>query len=93
VVRASGDGLVFLSAFGALFPQELAAGETFNVDTGHLVAWDSSMRYEIRKAATTAWKSLASGEGLIAQFTGPGTLLLQSRNLEALADALKPHLA
>ncbi|MBN9733812.1 MULTISPECIES: TIGR00266 family protein [unclassified Pseudonocardia] len=92
VVRASGDGVVFLSAFGALLPQELAAGETLIVDTGHLVAWDSSMQYQVRKAAKSAWKSMTSGEGLVAEFTGPGNLLLQSRNLEALADALKTHL-
>ena len=92
VVRASGNGVVFLGAFGALLPQQLAAGETLVVDTGHLVAWDSSLHYKIRKAAKSAWTSMTSGEGLVAEFTGPGNLLLQSRNLEALADALKPHL-
>lgn len=92
VVRASGNGVVFLGAFGALLPHELAAGETLIVDTGHLVAWDSSLQYQVRKAAKSAWKSMASGEGLVAEFTGPGNLFLQSRNLEALADALRPHL-
>jgi uncharacterized protein (TIGR00266 family) len=92
VVRATGNGVVFLAAFGALLPQELAPGETLIVDTGHLVAWDSSLQYQIRKAATTAWKSMRSGEGLVAEFTGPGNLLLQSRNLEALAESLKPYL-
>lgn len=28
------------------------------------------------------WKSMTSGEGLVAEFTGPGTLLLQTRNIE-----------
>jgi uncharacterized protein (TIGR00266 family) len=92
VVRASGHGIVFLSSFGAMLPQELAPGETLIVDTGHLIAWDSSMNYQIRKAAKSAWKSMTSGEGFVAEFTGPGNLLLQTRNLSALADALKPHL-
>ncbi|MBN9792539.1 TIGR00266 family protein [Pseudonocardia sp. TMWB2A] len=92
VVQASGNGVAFLGAFGVLLPQQLAPGEKLVVDTGHLVAWDASLRYEIRKAATSAWKSMASGEGLVAEFTGPGNLFLQSRNIEALAAALKPHL-
>jgi uncharacterized protein (TIGR00266 family) len=92
VAQASGHGVIFLGAFGALLPQQLAPGETLVVDTGHLVAWDASLRYEIRKAAKSAWKSMASGEGLVAEFTGPGNLFLQSRNIEALASALKPHL-
>ena len=34
--------------------------------------------------------SLMSGEGIVAEFSGPGELLIQTRNLAALAGLLKP---
>ena len=33
---------------------------------------------------------MMSGEGIVAEFMGPGELLIQTRNLEALAGLLKP---
>jgi uncharacterized protein (AIM24 family) len=33
---------------------------------------------------------MMSGEGIVAEFTGPGELLIQTRNLAALAGLLKP---
>jgi uncharacterized protein (AIM24 family) len=33
---------------------------------------------------------MVSGEGIVAEFTGPGELLIQTRNLAALAGLLKP---
>jgi uncharacterized protein (AIM24 family) len=36
------------------------------------------------------FRSMMSGEGIVAEFTGPGELLIQTRNLAALAGLLKP---
>ena len=33
---------------------------------------------------------MVSGEGIVAEFSGPGELLIQTRNLAALAGLLKP---
>jgi uncharacterized protein (AIM24 family) len=33
---------------------------------------------------------MMSGEGIVAEFMGPGELLIQTRNLAALAGLLKP---
>ncbi|HEY1486415.1 MAG TPA: TIGR00266 family protein [Micromonosporaceae bacterium] len=92
VLQARGTGTVFTTSFGALHARQLAAGEKYVVDTGHLVAWHSSMAYEINKATRSLFRSLTSGEALVAAFTGPGTLLLQTRNLHAFADSLEPFL-
>ena len=35
---------------------------------------------ELKKASESAWKSMKSGEGLVFVFTGPGELMMQSRN-------------
>jgi uncharacterized protein (AIM24 family) len=49
------------------------------------------MRYELRKAASSGWfRSMLSGEGIVAEFSGPGEVLIQTRNLAAFAGMLKP---
>lgn len=59
-------------------------GESYYVDNGHLVAWNC--KYIIERVASGGLISgLSSGEGLACRFTGPGTVLLQTRNLNAFA--------
>lgn len=91
VLQVSGTGLLLVSSFGAIHRRTLAAGEQYVVDTGHLVAWEGHMPYQIRKAAKSGFfRSFLSGEGLVAEFTGPGEILIQTRNLAAFAGLLKP---
>jgi uncharacterized protein (TIGR00266 family) len=92
VLQVQGTGVQFVTSFGALHRRELAAGEKYLVDTGHLVAWHASMPYQIRKASRTLFRSITSGEAFVAELTGPGTVLLQTRNLQAFANALTPFL-
>lgn len=90
-IRASGQGTVLLSSFGAIVRRPLPAGARYVVDTGHVVAFDARMPYEVRKASRRGWmRSLLSGEALVAEFTGPGEVYLQTRNLRSLAGALFP---
>ena len=70
VLQVRGSGVQFVTSFGALHVRTLAPGERYVIDTGHLVAWHSNMPYDIRKAANSFFRSLASGEGLVAAFTG-----------------------
>jgi uncharacterized protein (TIGR00266 family) len=90
VLQVSGTGLLLLSSFGAIHRKRLAAGERYVVDTGHLVAWEGTTQYTLRKAAAGFFRSMVSGEGIVAEFTGPGEILIQTRNLAALAGLLKP---
>lgn len=91
LLNITGNGLLLVSSFGAIHRKTLAAGEAYVVDTGHLVAWEASMQYELRKAAKSSFfRSLLSGEGLVAEFRGPGEILIQTRNLRAFAGLLKP---
>ncbi len=92
VLQVRGSGVQFVTSFGALHARTLAPGETYIVDTGHLVAWHASMAYQIRKATKSFFRSLASGEVLVASFTGPGTILMQTRNLNAFVDVIEPLL-
>lgn len=90
VLLVQGQGLLLVSSFGAIHRKQLRAGERYVVDTGHLVAWEGSMQYSLRKAAAGFFRSMMSGEGIVAEFAGPGELLIQTRNLAALAGLLKP---
>ena len=90
VMQVSGTGLLLLSSFGAIHRKRLAAGERYVVDTGHLVAWEGTTQYTLRKAAAGLFRSMLSGEGVVAEFSGPGEILIQTRNLAAFAGLLKP---
>jgi uncharacterized protein (TIGR00266 family) len=90
VLQVSGAGLLLLSSFGAIHRKRLVAGERYVVDTGHLVAWEGTTQYTLRKAAAGIFRSMLSGEGVVAEFSGPGELLIQTRNLAAFAGLMKP---
>jgi len=90
VLMVQGQGVLLVSSFGAIHRKTLAPGERYVVDTGHLVAWEGTTQYTLRKAAAGFFRSMVSGEGIVAEFTGPGELLIQTRNLAALAGLLKP---
>ena len=63
---------------------QLDRGETFVVDNGHLVAWNSGMSHEMGLATqkgglmSRLMTSATSGEGLMCHFTGPGEVFLQT---------------
>lgn len=91
MLRVTGTGTLIVSSYGAIHPMELAAGQSYIVDTGHLVTFDSSVQYDLRKVS--GWKStLFSGEGLVAHLTGPGKLTLQSRSQDSFLSWLVPQL-
>jgi TIGR00266 family protein len=90
VLQVTGTGLLLVSSFGAIHRKRLQPGERYVVDTGHLVAWEGTTQYTLRKAAAGFFRSMMSGEGIVAEFTGPGELLIQTRNLAAFAGLLKP---
>lgn len=91
VLQVQGSGLLLVSSFGSIHRKRLNHGERYVIDTGHLVAWEGHMHYELRRAAQAGWfRSMLSGEGIVAEFTGPGEILIQTRNLAAFAGILKP---
>ena len=88
--KITGAGDLFLGSYGAILMKELQAGESYIVDTGHMVAWEGQVQYKLRKAAKGLFSTLASGEGLVGEYQGPGKIWLQTRNLSALAGVLAP---
>jgi uncharacterized protein (TIGR00266 family) len=92
MVKVSGSGLLLLSSYGAIHKIVLDAGETYVVDSGHIVAFQAGITYTLEKAAKGFLASVTSGEGVVCRYTGPGEVYLQTRNLEAFAQSLIPFL-
>jgi uncharacterized protein (TIGR00266 family) len=89
LIRATGRGTVLLSCYGALDRLRLADGETMVVDSGHMVAFDESVTFTLRRAAAgRTIQTLKSGEGFVFDFRGPGEVMIQSRNPDALVQWL-----
>lgn len=84
LIRATGSGEVVASCYGALDRISLAAGEKLTVDSGHMVAYDDTVQMTLRRAASGSLTSLKSGEGFVFDFTGPGEVMVQSRNPDEL---------
>jgi uncharacterized protein (TIGR00266 family) len=81
VLKVSGSGVLFVSAYGALHPVDVPAGEEVTIDNAHLVAWPEGMHYDIKVASSRLISSLTSGEWLVCRFRGPGRVLIQTRKL------------
>ena len=81
----SGQGIAFLEIDGDLVEKQLAPGEILKVDTGNVVAFDRSVRYEIETVKGLG-NIFFGGEGLfLTKLTGPGRVLLQTQNLAEFA--------
>lgn len=85
--RSSGTGKLVVSGFGSIFSLDVTPGKSVIIDNGHVVAWDSSLHYEL--AASTSQSqgllgnlvnSVTSGEGIVLKFSGRGRVIVCSRN-------------
>jgi uncharacterized protein (TIGR00266 family) len=91
LLRMEGTGPSFLSSYGAIQEKQLGEGETYTVDTGHIVAFEGSTSFDV-DAVGGLRSTLFSGEGLVCTFTGPGRIWLQSRSADAFLTWLIPKL-
>jgi len=69
----------------------LAAGESMQVDTGCIVAFEETVQYDIQLAGGIR-TAIFGGEGLfLATLTGPGRIIIQSLTLEKMRRELAPY--
>ncbi len=87
--RLTGNGMVFVHAGGTVIEKNLGPGETLRVDTGCLVAFATTVDYDIQFVGGFK-NALFGGEGLfLAKLTGPGKVYLQSMPFSRLVDRIK----
>lgn len=89
-VNLSGRGKAVVNSFGAIYPVKVN-GE-YVVDTGHIVAFNEGMQFEISKAGASWISSFLGGEGLVCRFRGKGTVWCQSHSPSTFGHTLGPHL-
>ena len=91
MLKCSGTGDLVVASYGAVHAIDLAPGQTYVVDTGHMVGWDEGVSYEVHKVGN--WKStMLGGEGLVVHLTGPGRIYVQTRSPDSFLDWLIPKL-
>jgi uncharacterized protein (TIGR00266 family) len=89
-LRISGQGPVVLSSYGAIYPVEVSGD--YIVDTGHIVAFEETLEFELTKAGKSWVGSFLGGEGLVCRFRGRGTVWCQSHNAPAFGRTIGPLL-
>mgnify|MGYP001081726086 CR=1 FL=1 len=89
-VKCSGAGDVLLNSFGAIY--EIDVKDGYVVDTGHIVAFEDTLRFNIGKAGASLIGSFLGGEGLVCKFSGQGKLYCQSHNPPGFGKLLGPLL-
>ncbi|HSO24469.1 MAG TPA: AIM24 family protein, partial [Chondromyces sp.] len=83
--KLEGDGLAFMHAGGTVVERELGPGQKLRVDTGCLVALESSVNYDIEFVGGVK-SAIFGGEGFFfASLQGPGKVWLQSLPFSRLA--------
>jgi uncharacterized protein (TIGR00266 family) len=83
--KLEGDGLAFMHAGGTVVERDLGPGQTLRVDTGCLVALESSVAYDIEFVGGVK-SAIFGGEGFFfASLRGPGRVWLQSLPFSRLA--------
>jgi len=91
LLKVTGSGPLFISSYGAIQEIDISDREEFVVDTGHIVAFEDTVDFTVRRVGGIK-STLASGEGLVCEFSGDGRLWLQSRSQAAFLSWLIPKL-
>jgi uncharacterized protein (TIGR00266 family) len=87
MLKATGNGQLFINTFGAIDVHTLQPGQTLIVDNFHLVGFSDSCSYKVTRFGGLK-ETLLSGEGLVTQITGPGEVHIQTKNLKEFTEWL-----
>jgi len=87
-VRLRGSGLVWINTYGAV--HEYDVDGQFVIDTGHVVAFESTLNYRVGPVAGLK-STIFSGECLVCQFRGKGKVFLQTRKPVRMGEFLHEY--
>lgn len=92
IMETAGQGDLLVNAYGSLKTIELDGTRPLTIDNSHVVAWETSLDYQIHLETGGFFGSIGTGEGLVNTFSGRGKVLIQTLNLETFAKRLTPFL-
>ena len=84
-------GSVFFTSYGAMKEIEVTPDKPIKIDNGHVVAFSEGLNYQISKVKGLG-SFLFGGEGFTLDFHGSGSVWIQTRNIQSLANQLIPFL-
>ena len=87
MIKATGNGQLFINTFGAIDTHTLLPGQTLIVDNFHLVAFSQTCTYKVIKFGGLK-ETLLGGEGLVTEISGPGDVHIQTKNMKEFVDWL-----
>lgn len=88
--ECTGTGDVWINSYGGI--TEVPINGKFVVDTGHIVAFDGDVTFQVKGVSGGLKSFFLSGEGLVCEFSGQGRVWIQSRNISALVSWINPFL-
>ncbi len=90
VMESKGSGTMLVNGYGDMQELRLDGTHPMVIDNTHVVAWTSSLSYNIKVAS--GMFGFKTGEGLVNEFVGTGTVIIQTRNIQSLAQMLIPFM-
>ena len=85
-LAVSGQGPLLVNAFGRI--DEIDVNGSLTVDTGHVVAFQDSLKYTLGKAGGSWVQSFLTSEGIVLKFEGYGKIFVQSHNPDEFGRSL-----
>jgi uncharacterized protein (TIGR00266 family) len=89
-LELSGQGDLWFNSYGGVHAIDVDG--TYIVDNGHLVGFEGDLEFTIKGAGGGLMGLVASGEGMVCEFSGQGRVYIQSRNVGSLVGWLTPLL-
>jgi len=94
LLQAQGTGDLFFNAYGAVL--EFDVKDDLIVDTGYVVAFEETLRYEVTVLPGLGLGSKAKafffgGEGLVVRFFGQGKVWVQTRTVHPFLSFIHPY--
>lgn len=87
MLKANGQGDLYLNTFGAIVQKDLQKDERILIDNHHIVALSENANYNARKFGGLK-STLLGEEGLVTEIIGPGSIYFQTKNIKTFVDYL-----
>jgi uncharacterized protein (TIGR00266 family) len=91
IMETKGSGTMLVNSYGDIQELRMDGASPLVVDNTHVVAWSTTLDYDIRVASGVF--GFTTGEGLVNEFKGIGSVMIQTRNIKSLAESLNTYLA
>jgi uncharacterized protein (TIGR00266 family) len=87
MLKATGQGEIFLNAYGGIIEKRIEKDERLLINNYHLVALSESAIYKVIKVGGMK-TTILGGEGLATEIIGPATVYFQTKNIREFIDLL-----